>query len=239
MGCWHLEVTDWQFLHEGTRAEGLKSELSPTYISDLTLPEEELFHRMTYACRKCIRKAEKSGVIIEEAAEAGFADEHYEQITEVFARQGLKPTYGVERVRALVRRLHPTGRLLLLRARNSEGRSIATASYSGFNQNAHCWGIASRRCELLLRPNEALNWYAMLYWKRKGITHFDWAGSGGRGTYKEKYGGVPHVFPTFYGSKYWVVASARKQASNFYYRSRRLIARLWGAPRQPVAAQTN
>jgi len=73
------------------------------------------------------------------------------------------PTYGVDRVRALIRNLHPTGRLLLLRARDPEGKGIATGIYPGMNDVAQFWGNASFRSGQQWRPNETLHWYAMRY----------------------------------------------------------------------------
>src|SRR3989442_1557306 len=83
---------------------------------------------------RCVRKAEKSGVTIEEAHDIAFADEYYEQLKDVFAKQGLVPTYDVERVRALVRHMEPSGNVLLLRARDPEGKCIATGIFPGFNK---------------------------------------------------------------------------------------------------------
>jgi len=234
MGCFHFEVMDWQFLHERTGTEGLGWELSPTYISDLTLAEEELLARMKKTCRWSIRKAERAGVTIERATDMGFADEYYAQLTEVFARQGLKPTYSVNRVRALLRHLLPTGRLLLLRACNPEGRSIATGIYPGFNQWATFWGNASWRSEQHWQPNEALHWYALRYWKQQGVKHFEWGGSSGRGYYKEKFGGVPASVPSFSGSKYRALALARNGARDFFYQSRKILGMLRGFSQQPA-----
>jgi hypothetical protein len=236
LGCFHLEVSDWQFRDEGTSAGGLEQEPSGTYESDLTQTEEELLRGMSDSCRWSIRKAKKLGVSVEEAAEDGFADEYYAQLIDVFAKQGLRPTYSVERVRALVRRVYPTGHLLLLRARDSQGRSIATGLFPGFNKWALDLGTASWRSEQRLRPNEALHWYAMQYWKRQGVRHFDWGGAGGGAYYKEKYGGAPTCTPWFYGSKYRIIAVARKEALDLYHQSRRLIKRLRGVARQPAAA---
>ena len=116
-----------------------------SYRTDLTRSEEELFNSMESSCRRCIRKANKSGLKLEEAHDLAFADEYYEQLKDVFAKQSLVPTYSVERVRALVRNVEPGGNILLLRARDPEGKCIATGIYPGFNQIAEFWGNASFR----------------------------------------------------------------------------------------------
>ena len=88
-------------------------------------------------------------------------------------------------MRALVRCLQPTGRLLLLRARAPDGTSIATGIFPALNGVAYFWGGASWRAHQVLRPNEAVFWYAMRYWKARGMRVLD---MGGGGDYKRKYG---------------------------------------------------
>ncbi|PYX04953.1 MAG: hypothetical protein DMG85_16420 [Acidobacteria bacterium] len=134
--CLHMEVSDPYFKVEDGETLGFITDSYTSYRTDLTRSEEELFNSMDSACRRCVRKAEKSGVTIEEAHDHGFADEYYEQLKDVFAKQGLVPTYDVERVRALIKNLEPTGRLLLVRARDPEGKCIATGIFPGFNKIA-------------------------------------------------------------------------------------------------------
>jgi len=233
--CLHFEVADWYFRNESTQAAGLDATAYTSYESDLTQSEDDLFGKMDSACRRCIRKAEKSGVTIEHASDAGFADEYYEQLKDVFAKQGRVPTYDLERVRSLVRHMQPTGRVLLVRARDPEGQTIATGIYPGLNEVAYFWGNASWRAGQQWRPNEALHWYAMRYWKQQGAKYFDWGGGGG---YKEKYGVLPLSVPWFYKSKYRIMTVARNETRELYYRSQKLIGWLQGVSGQPAAAAT-
>jgi Acetyltransferase (GNAT) domain len=226
-GYLHLEVSDWKFAQEKTAPGDLDVSVYESFASDLTKSEDELFGSMDSACRRCIRKSEKMGLTIEHAADIEFADEYYEQLKEVFSKQGRMPTYDVHRVRSLIKHLVPTGRLLLLRARNPEGRCIATGIYPGMNEVAYFWGNASWRSDLHFRPNEALHWYAMRYWKNRGVRVFDWGGGGG---YKEKYGVVPLAVPWFYKSKYRFMMVARNEAIALFYRSQRLLGKLRGVP---------
>lgn len=230
--CVHLEVSDPGFTPDDGERHGLERTAYETYKSDLTLSEDDLFKGMESACRRCIRKAEKSGVVVEEAHDAEFADEYFEQLKDVFAKQGKVPTYGVDRVRLLMEHLAPTGRLLALRARSPEGRCIATGLYPGLNRTAFFWGNASWREEQHWRPNEYLHWYALRYWKGRGVTLFDW---GGGGTYKEKYGVQPYAVPWFYRSRYRMLTTVRNEARAMFYRSQRLMGRLHGVSR-PAAA---
>lgn len=227
--CLHLEVSDPNFAFDDSEARRFKAEHYGSYRTDLSKSEDELFNGMESACRRCIRKAEKSGLQIEEAdgqADAlAFADEYYEQLKDVFAKQGLVPTYSVERVRSLVKHVAPTGNLLLLRVRDAEGKCIATGIYPGFNKIAEFWGNASLRAYQNVRPNEACHWYAMRYWKKRGATIFDW---GGEGTYKEKYGCTPHRVPWFTKSKYQIVGTLRNEARNLFARKQKFLGWLQG-----------
>jgi hypothetical protein len=186
VGCVYFEVADRGFTREDGERVSLEQRISSSYESNLAQPEEKIFQAMAAPCRRCIRKARRCGVVVEEAeGNAAFAVEYYEQLKEVFQKQGLLPTYSLETVRKLIHYLYPTGNLALFRARDVEGKSIATGIYHGINQYAQLWGNASVRESLHLRPNQALHWHALCYWRTRGGEHFDW---GGNGDYKAKYG---------------------------------------------------
>ena len=218
--CLHMEVSDPNFVVADGRNLGFQCDSYTSYRTDLTKSEDEIFNGMDSACRRCVRKAEKSAVTIEEAHDAAFADEYYEQLRDVFGKQGLVPTYGVERVRSLIKHMEPTGRLLLVRARSAEGKCIATGIFPGFNQIAEFWGNASFRHSQILRPNEYIQWYVMRYWKRRGVAIYDW---GGGGTYKEKYGCVAHSVPWFVKSRYQFVSRLRDGAKKAFAGKQRFL----------------
>jgi CelD/BcsL family acetyltransferase involved in cellulose biosynthesis len=231
--CLHMEVSDPHFTPEDGEALGFKTSYYTSYRTDLTKSEEVLFQAMDSACRRCVRKAEKSGVTIEEAHDPAFADEYYEQLKDVFSKQGLVPTYDAERVRALVRHMGPTGNVLLLRARDAEGKCIATGIFPGFNKISEFWGNASFRSYQNLRPNELIHWYAMRYWKKRGAEVHDW---GGEGTYKEKYGCVSHRVPWFIKSRYEFVGKLRDTAKKMHRGKQRLVG-WWQGDRTAVAGE--
>jgi hypothetical protein len=197
LGCAHLELKDRRL--ESPDLQGFKTVLTHTFEVDLADEEEAIFARMSSACRRAVRRGEKVGVTVEEASGAAFADEYYEQLVQVFGRQSLAPSYGVERVRALVDCLEPTGRLLLLRARSREGLPIATGIFPAFNRTAYFWGGASIREHQVLRPNEAIFWHAMRYWRARGMTALDLCGGG---DYKRRYGPRELRLPLFRRSRF-------------------------------------
>ena len=65
--CLHLEVSDPNFTFQDGEAAGFNTEYFASYRTDLSRSEEDLFNSMESACRRCIRKADKSGLKIEEA----------------------------------------------------------------------------------------------------------------------------------------------------------------------------
>src|ERR1700716_1095531 len=124
--CLHLEVSDPNFTFEDGEAAGFKTEYYASYRTDLSRSEEDLFNGMESACRRCIRKADKSGLKIEEAHDPAFADAYYEQPHDGFAKQCLVPTYAGDRLRSVVRNVELVGNVLLIRGRHPQGKCIAT-----------------------------------------------------------------------------------------------------------------
>ncbi len=230
--CLHMEVSDPNFTVEDGRDLGFQCDFYASYRTDLTQSEEGIFKGMDSACRRCVRKAEKSGVTIEEAHDLVFADEYYAQLKDVFGKQGLVPTYKVDRVRSLIKHMQPTGRILLVRARDAGGKCIATGIFPGFNRIAEFWGNASFRHSQILRPNESIQWYVMRYWKRRGVEVYDW---GGGGTYKEKYGCAAHSVPWFTKSRYQFVSTLRDGAKKAFERKQRFLGWLQGERRESGA----
>jgi len=213
--CLHVELLDRRLGFD--ELDGIRGEAA-TYESfelDLTRPEDELFAAMSSACRRAVRKSEKSEVVVEIATADGFADEYYEQLEDVFAKQDLRPPYSVERVRELIDHVEPSGRLLLLRALSPDGKRIATAIYPAYNDIAFFWGGASWRSDQILRPNEAVFWFAIRELKRRGIATLD---MGGGGEYKRKYGVEEVRLPFLRASRVRGVTTARNVAQRVYWK---------------------
>ncbi|GIF06607.1 lipid II:glycine glycyltransferase FemX [Actinoplanes siamensis] len=224
LGCAHLEVRDRGATEADLAGLGLRWDAAPTAVIDLSPGEDALFGAMTGACRRNIRKAAKSGVVVEEAEPGpAFADEFYDQLRDVFAKQNLVPTYSVERVRSLIRHLAPAGRISLLRARDGEGRCIATAVLPWYHRTMYFWGGASYREHQHLRPNEALIWHALRWAKARGVTEFDFVGGN---AYKAKYGTTEVAVPWARQSRSPLVARLRDTAKQAYAWKQRTAALL-------------
>ena len=194
LGCAHVELKDRRLEPADPSGLGYAAEPTLTFELDIADDEAAILGRMSSACRRALRRGAKVGLTVERATGPAFADEYHAQLVEVFGRQSLVPTYGVERVRALIAHLEPTGRLLLLRARDPDGLPIATGIFPAYNDTAYFWGGASLREHQIHRPNEAIFWAAIQYWRERGMAYLD---LGGGGAYKRKYGPrevrVPHL----------------------------------------------
>ncbi|MEW5875058.1 MAG: GNAT family N-acetyltransferase [Candidatus Zixiibacteriota bacterium] len=207
LGCVHLEVMDRHLTREDIRGLGVRCRLLSGFEIDLSRPLDALFEAMTPACRRCIRKSEREGVTVVSVQDDQFPSEYHSQLVEVFSRQSLAPTYGECRVRSLISHLLPTGRLLLARAQDRDGRCIATGIFPAMNGTMYFWGGASSQSSLLLRPNEAVQWFAMRYWRDRGVTKYD---MGGGGEYKRKYGGHSIEVPWVRASKFLGIETLRE-----------------------------
>jgi CelD/BcsL family acetyltransferase involved in cellulose biosynthesis len=219
--CVHLELMDRHLTVEDAARLGIDYYPLQGFEIDLARSEDQLLAAMRKDCRRCIRKAEREGVVIEETEDAAFVDDYYAQLQDVFTKQGLVPTYPRERVQALVDCLAPTGRLLCLRARDPHGRCIATGISVAMNDLAYGWGCASWRADQHLRPNEPIQWQAMRHWKARGIPRYD---MGGPGEYKRKYGGQEICLP-------WLRKSRSAAVSHLRDAARQLTRTLQRVPR--------
>jgi predicted N-acyltransferase len=226
--CLHVELMDRRLTVSDCEGLGFTHRDFPGFEIDLTQSDDALLSSMTKDRRRCLRRARDNGLVVEEAHDVEFADDYYDQLTEVFGRQKLVPTYSRERLRTLIRCVHPSGTLLLLRAREPGGRPIATGVFPAMNDTMYFWGGASWRASRHLHPNELIQWHAMTYWRSRGIRRYD---MGGGGDYKRQYGGREIHVPFFRKSRYPVIACLRTAAQ----RAARLSQRLGGVGGHPGA----
>jgi hypothetical protein len=233
--CIHFEITDSHTTDQDLAGLAVAKNLHATIEVDLTQSEETLLKNMTSTCRRNIRHAEKAGVRIEETGDESFADEYTTQYRDVLAKQGLVPHFGAERIRSMIRHVHPTGMLLLLRARNPEGQCIATGIYPAANRTAFYNNGASWRQYQGLRPNELLHWYAMRYWKQRGMESYNMEGTM---DFKQKFGGQQTQTTMFYQSRFRMLTRLRSSALPI---GRALLGLAWkikgGKGRKPAPNQ--
>lgn len=218
--CLHLELADRHLTAEQMAGSAYAIEKRATFLIDLRPPEAEILARLPPKTRQHVRKAIRMGVRAEIATDGSFADDYLRLLTQVFGRQGLVPTYGVDRVRALIDALQPTGQLLLLYIRSADGEILATGISLGRNSLAVAWGMGWSRRHAALYPIDFLWWERIRYWRMRGMTAFD---MGGRGDYKARYGGVETPTFIFYRSRYPMLRYGRS-AVRLLFRARQVLA---------------
>lgn len=223
-GCHYFQLCDYHLQTSDAESSGYPIDYYENFEIDLAKNEEQLFSNMTGDCRRRVRKAALQGVSFEEASAEGFAEEFYSQEEDVFAKHRLVPTYGIDRVKNLLHHLAPTGNLLLVRARNPQGESIATGIYTAFNHKAFAWGFASwRQYQHQFTPNEGLIWYAMQCLKRRGCT---WLDLGGWAPYKSKYGSMQVTRAYLMQSRPGFIIPCKELARRSWYQLHRQTSRL-------------
>lgn len=227
LGCLHLELLDRHTdVPRDDPPPGYRAWRLSGVEARIDLSDDDLLGRMTKNGRRDVRRALRNGIVVEEVdpiAQPGFASEYYEQVSEAFAKRSLAPTYSVDRVEAMIRHLHPSGNVVLLRARDPDGRPVATGLFPGLaGAAAVFWMGGSRRESQHLLPNEALMWTALRTWRDRGAVTFDF---GGGGKYKHKYGGQPAVVPWFRASRWEVLEHARTGVQRMVRLSQRRAGR--------------
>lgn len=187
--CLYAEIIDREISLEQATAAGFKALPVDTLQLDFEQYESDdsLMLRCKTKCRNTIRQFEKRGATLEIVAnpDDAFVDEYYDQLTDVFAKQGLLPTYDKNRVASLIAHLKGTDTLLCLRVRDPNGQSIATSIFFGYGNTFYFWGGASYRFGQKYLPNEYMLWTAIRYFRDKGMTSFDMVGVR---DYKRKFG---------------------------------------------------
>jgi hypothetical protein len=142
--------------------------------------------------RNRLTKARKSGLTVEDTDDPGFPDEHFRQLVEVYAGQGLKPPFPREFYRRMFRRMKAAGALYAVRVRD-EGVCLASGLFPHDRRTVYSVSTASYRAGRALCPNEYLHWGVMEMAGAAGLVRYNLGdnyrtpGSGGR--FKDKFGG--------------------------------------------------
>ncbi len=231
LGCVHIELADRGLTCAGGERAALRFDAVRTYELDLRHSEEDLLALMHHSPRRYIRKAARERhVVIEEAEPEGFAEEYFSQLRDLDARHSLVPGVTLDRIRALIQCLFPTGTLLLLRATDRWGQSVATGLFLGFNRLMYAWGTAGLRNFQRLHANEPLQWHAMRYWKERGMVCYD-MGSGAN--YHQKYGAGPVERAWVVESKWRLLTELRNRVLEAHSLLRGIRGLLAGTRAQP------
>lgn len=227
-GCVYIQIIDRDFDYDElikiAPLLNFAVEFSETLELLIDENNELQYKRMKTDCRNFIKQFERRGASIEEAVPNDeFAEEYYNQLIDVFAKQNLVPTYTVDKVKCLLRHLSKSNSVCCLRVRDPEGKSIATSIFPGFNKKMFFWGGASLRAYQHYRPNEYMIYRAMSYWRARGCTQFDMVGNR---AYKKKFGSWEVHYPMIIYAKYSWLIPLKNLAAKLYYLSGNLLWKL-------------
>jgi lipid II:glycine glycyltransferase (peptidoglycan interpeptide bridge formation enzyme) len=205
--CLYIQITD-RFIEENELKDTkLDYSMSKSIELNINRTDDELFKTFKTDCRNYIRQFERRGAHLEIGKpDEQFATEYYEQLQEVFAKQGLVPTYGVSKVIDLFNSL-TNDQLLCLRVRNPDGKCIATSIFVGFNERFYFWGAASFREFQFFRPNEYMIWTAIQLFREKGYKYFDMYGER---PYKNKFSPEKISYPCIMIAKFPILIKMRE-----------------------------
>ena len=217
----YIQITDREISFEDAERLSSLAGYSVGKVGTLELnidmDDEHLYKQMKTDCRNFIKQFERRGAqIVVSVPDDDFASEYYKQLEDVFAKQKLVPTYGVEKVKCLLRNLSVNNRILCLKVLSPDGKCIATGIFPGYNHKMFFWGGASYREYQQYRPNEYMIYSAMRYWRDHGCSVFDMVGIR---KYKMKFGSSEVYYPTIVIAKYNMLIKLKKIASRLYYLS--------------------
>ena len=218
--CSVFQVEDWQLSMEDMAGSSVYYEGHDGYYIDLQKPIDELYRNLHQkSCRYSINKSKRLGVKIQQTNDVSqFVEIYYNQLKEVFGKQGLTPTYSIDCIKSLINALYPS-HLLLLEAITEDGEVAATGIFPGDKNFALFFGGASYQKFQYLCPNEPLIWEAICIWKSKGTKLFDMCGTR---PYKLKFGPIEYTKPRLIFSSPKILVRLKVVAKKLYYLLRKL-----------------
>jgi hypothetical protein len=223
LGCVHVELWDRPMEPDEARTTPYAVTRRETFEVDLSGSTEDVLARMQSRTRTYVRRASRSGLRIEEVTGVVVAEEYHRQLVDVFAASALVPTYGVDRVRALIENVGPSGQLLVLQVRDARDDPVATLLTVGRGSRATLWGLSWYRAAARLHPIEPLQWAAMQRWRERGAATYDLDGAT---LAKYKFGGSMRVETHLHHSRYAAIEAGRNAVKAVFYGRQRLIGRL-------------
>lgn len=215
--CIYMEIIDRNVSVERAEKYGFKAYSVETLELPIGMDDTALFKQMKTDCRNFIRQFERRGARLEIATPDDlFAEQYYAQLEDVFAKQGLVPTYPLEKVKCLMKNMCESDDILCLRVMSPDDRCIATSIFLGSKKKFFFWGGASFRTDQSYRPNEYMIWTAIKYWRDRGCEMFDMVGVR---DYKRKFGSHEENYARMVFAKYGILIRMRDMAQKLYFKS--------------------
>lgn len=193
-GVVHIELGGEIFTENLLKKKGYNLRPMCTYRVDLLFDESVLWQNIKPTMRNKIRKAKKNGVIVSPDNTKEFASRYFDMLKFVFRRQGLVPTYSLDRVEKIIKILSNSGNIVNFTAwKDSE--PLSTIILLKYDKTLYFWGGASYKSAYAFGANDIIHWYAFLYALNEGFSVYDTCGGG---DYKKKFGGELINLPAGY-----------------------------------------
>ncbi len=173
--------------------EGFQHEEHLNYLIDLTPPESEIWRRVRSNAQRAVRRAQKSGVVVEEVGDSAGVAAAYRVWEQVYRRIHV-PLADESLFQAAFEVLRPRGmlRILVARVDGEVAGAVALPAYKGI---AYYWYAGVLREYSSQHPGDLLVWHSLVLSQQSGARTFDFVGAGrpdqeyGVREFKAKFGG--------------------------------------------------
>jgi len=225
-GVVHIELVSSDLDAEAMTELGFQGEEVPTFRVPLYPGDEaRSFKALKESARRNIKRATKLGLQVRFEDDEAFADEHFEQLKEVYVRGGNVITFDRERVRLCFRHLQDAGRLIAVSVYLPDGTTnIATGMFFVEGNELLLWTWAHRTSARWYRPTELMTWTVMQRALAAGCETVDFMGLG---EFKAKFGAeLDTTKRRWRRSRYRWLSAARGLAERGYRWQQALRGRL-------------
>ena len=177
------------------------------------------------SARRNVRRAAKLGLVVQFEDDESFVDEHYDQLCEVYARNGVVVPFGKRRVLECFRHMRAAGQLIAVSVRLPDAATrIATGMFFQDGRELLLWTWTHRTRYRWYRATELMTWTVMQRAMAAGCTSIDFMGGG---DFKAKLGGEPELSKSrWIRSRYRWLTAARSAAAHGYRWQQALRGRL-------------
>ena len=177
---------------------GFEGETRSTFLLDLRPGKEDLWTKsLSSGCRRAVRKAEKSGIEIEEGELRSIVDLYCRFAEGVFAKWNRPPPLGRKDYLALADLAERDGGVKVFLARH-EGAIVAAGIFPFYNGCIYYFDGASDPGAHGVRPNNLLHWNVIHWATGAGLERYDMVGAGIAGVARFKRGFGPEETPYLY-----------------------------------------
>jgi lipid II:glycine glycyltransferase (peptidoglycan interpeptide bridge formation enzyme) len=186
-----------------------------TFILDLRSGPDYLWsNRLEPACRRAVRKAQNSGVVVEEVALRDIVDDYFAMAEQVFAKSHRPPPLSREDYEQMARALEGADLAKVLVARH-DGTILAAGIFPYDQRTVYYLDGVSLSEGQALRPNNLLHWEVIRWACQAGLAQYDMVGAGiaGVARFKRTFGPeeVPYTY-CYRALSPWVALARRAYA---------------------------